>query len=81
MKTLQFPTNEAPASTAQRVVDIVAIVATIGHAGFPPLEAIKGKLLTTMWVNFQGALYNPTEIHHCKKDSKILKGCFLLGKG
>lgn len=41
MKILQFPTNEAPASTAQRVVDIVAIVATIGHAGFPPLEAIK----------------------------------------
>jgi len=51
-------------------VHIVAIVATIGHAGFPPLEAIKGKLLTTMLVNFQGALYNTTKIDHCKKESK-----------
>ena len=70
MKILQFPTNEAPASTARRVVDIVANVATIGHAGFPPLEAIKGKLLTTILVKFQGALYNPTKIDHCKKESK-----------
>lgn len=78
-KPLQFPTNEAAASTAQRVVEIVAIVARIGHGGFPPLEAIKGKLLTTL-VNFQWALYNPTKIDHCKKDIVKVKRMFFWGE-
>ena len=69
VKTLRFPNNKAPASTAHDIVVDIVAVATIGHAGSPPLEAINGKLLTTTFYIFStGDIYNPIEIKHCKKD-------------